>query len=254
MNDGPRLGSTSTIRVQRDGPVALLWLSDAAKRNALTPQMANAVSAAVAEIGADSSVGSLVIAADGPDFCSGADLALLERSAAEPLSDTALSDLDAIYSMFLAVRNAAVPTVAAVQGRAVGAGLNVALMCDLCLVSDNAHFKGFGAAGVHPGGGHLSLVGRHSRTAVAAVALFNQELSAERAVELGLAWEVVPVASLQDEALRLAHAAAADPPLAREVTRTLRRVDQDAARVALSASAERTSQLWSLQRRFARPS
>jgi enoyl-CoA hydratase len=240
----------SSLRVELAGPVVTIWLSDPARRNALTPAMTSAAVAALCAAEADPAIGAVIVAADGPDFCAGADLSLLRRQASDPLTDEALDELDAIYEMFTAFRGSALPTISAVQGRVLGAGVNVALMCDLCVVSEGAVFRGFGASGVHPGGGHIAMWARLSTLGLAGGVLFNQEISAARAVELGLAWSMVEEAALHREAGNLAAAAGADPALTRRVVRTVRRVAPHAEQVALSTVAERTSQLWSLSRRF----
>jgi enoyl-CoA hydratase len=130
-----------------------------------------------------------VITGAPPAFCAGADrgaLAAAGRSGSE-------ADLRGIYAGFLAVANAALPTVAAVNGPAVGAGLNLALACDLRLVGPGAVFDArFLQLGIHPGGGMTWLAQRAvGWQTAAALALFGEPLDAADAVRTGLAHRLI---------------------------------------------------------------
>ncbi len=177
--------------LERRGGVAVLTLSDPARRNALTLDLSDRLARAVGECDRDESVHAVVITGAPPAFCAGGDLDAL---AAAGKSGSA-ADLHRIYRGFLAVANAAVPTIAAVNGPAVGAGLNLALACDLRLVGPGASFDArFLQLGIHPGGGMTWLVHRAAgpQTA-AAMALFGEPLDAREAVRTGLAYRLVDV-------------------------------------------------------------
>ena len=132
----------SLVTVAVDDGVGALRLSDPDHRNALSAQLsddlAGAVEAALAE-----GVGAIVLTAEPPVFCAGGSLAgLLSR-------DVPLSDL---YRGFLALANAPVPTIAAVGGPAIGAGVNLPLACDVVVTSPRARFDPrFLDVGIHPG-------------------------------------------------------------------------------------------------------
>src|SRR5947209_2101572 len=140
-----------------EGRVAVLTLSDPGRRNALSLELSGQLAGAVAECDQDGSVHAIVITGAPPAFCAGADrgaLAAAGRTGSE-------AQLRGIYAGFLAVANAALPTSAAVNGPAVGAGLNLALACDVRLAGPGAVFDArFLQLGIHPGGGMTWLAQR----------------------------------------------------------------------------------------------
>jgi enoyl-CoA hydratase len=184
-----------------DGDVAVLTLNHPEDRNALSLAMTRALTAAIATVLADGAVGALVLTSCGPVFSSGGSVDdLLEPKA--PLED--------MYAGFVAVAECGLPTVAAVNGPALGAGMNLALACDLIVCSPSARFESrFLGVGLHPGGGHLwQLQQRIGRQGAAALALFGESLSGVDAVARGLAWTCVEDAALLDTAVALAARAA----------------------------------------------
>ncbi len=240
------------IRVERDGGVAVVTLAAPDRRNALTVAMAEALTAACVELDADASVGAVVIAAEGKTFCAGADRATLAAAGADPAAAANFAGLSAIYRAFTRVGELEAPTVAAVAGHAVGAGLNLALATDLRVVArDDVLTSGFVPIGLHPGGGHTALLGRTgAREAAAALALFGERIDGTRAVELGLAWRAVDTADVLDTAIALARVPAADPELARRTARSLRLTNGPPALSWPAAlEAERAAQMWSMSRR-----
>jgi enoyl-CoA hydratase len=176
---------------ERRGGVAVLTVSNPARRNALTVELSDRLAHAVAACDSDELVHAIVITGAAPAFCAGADRDAL---AAAGRSGSA-TELHRIYAGFLAVANAAVPTIAAVNGPAVGAGLNLALACDLRLVGPGASFDArFLKLGIHPGGGMTWLVQRATGVqTAAAMALFGEPLDAHEAVRTGLAYRLIEV-------------------------------------------------------------
>ena len=136
----------------------------------------------------------------------------------------------------------------------MGAGLNLALVADLRIVADDAQLiAGFLRIGVHPGGGSLTMLyDRAGREAAAAMAIFGETVSGRRAAELGLAWESLPEAQVEERALELARTAGADPALSRLAVRSLRARAGARLPVRAALEYERASQLWSLGRRARR--
>ncbi|MBV9140380.1 MAG: enoyl-CoA hydratase [Pseudonocardiales bacterium] len=179
------------ILVERRGGVAVLTVSDPARRNALSLELADQLAQAVTACESDESVHAMVITGAPPAFCAGADLGVLAAASASGSA----ADLRRIYASFLALAEAALPTIAAVTGPAVGAGLNLALACDLRLVGPGAVFDPrFLQLGIHPGGGMTWLVQRAvGPQTAAAMALFGAALDAQEAVRTGLAYQLIEV-------------------------------------------------------------
>jgi enoyl-CoA hydratase len=234
-----------SVQLDLSTPVAVVTLDAPERRNALDGAMASAIADAIAEASANRDVGAIVITGAGKAFCAGAVRELLAR-AGDPGDRAARRELDAVYDVFLAVGSAAVPTIAAVNGAAVGAGLNLALATDVTVVATDAQLiSGFARISIHPGGGHLHLLRRRAGTATAAaIGLLDQAVDGRRAVELGLAWGHCDADLVVDRARDLAAGVARDPDLARLTTRTLRRDGLDGW--AGHVEAERGAQLTTL--------
>ncbi|MET9228410.1 enoyl-CoA hydratase [Lentzea sp. NPDC003310] len=196
--------------------VAVITINDPERRNALTIDLSRELADKVAE--AEREANALVVTGAPPAFCAGADLTQLGNSKDEGLK--------LIYQGFLAVANATIPTIAAVNGAAVGAGLNLALAADVRVAGPRARFDArFLQLGIHPGGGMTWMLQRITNPQVAtAMTLFGQILDADQAVAHGLAY-----AKAEDpvqHALELAKAAAEAPAeLVRTIKATMRATD-----------------------------
>jgi enoyl-CoA hydratase len=228
---------------------AVVTLDGPHTRNALDAAAAGDLIAACAEIDSNPAVGALIITGAGPVFCSGADTRVLKRLR-DARPDEAYEGLDQLYAAFRRVGQLAVPTIAAVNGAAVGAGLNLALATDLRIVADGAVLvSGFAKVGLHPGGGHLHLLARAGGTGSAAAAgVFDRPLTAAQAVSAGIAFTAVPAADLLWTAQQTVAHLTADPPLARALVATLRRTVHDVAAWDRAVEIERARQMWSLSR------
>jgi enoyl-CoA hydratase len=236
--------STTTLEIH--GSIALLSLDDPDRRNVLTEEMVGEIVGHVAAAESDERVGSLVVTGRGRAFCAGADL--------KTLLDGGPEDFVNIYEAFLAVARCTLPTVAAVNGPAVGAGLNLALACDVRLVGERARFVArFPTIGLHPGGGHTWMLTRAVGPEVAAgMLLFGVELDAGEAVARGLGLRVCTDDELIPAALALGERAAEVPrPLAMRIKQTLRSlpgVDSHDDALGLELDA----QMWSRDQPFFR--
>ncbi|MBM3692731.1 MAG: enoyl-CoA hydratase [Actinobacteria bacterium] len=199
------------LHTERRERVAVLTIEDADRKNALSPEMIAELLVTLEDLERNESVGALVLTGAGTVFCSGADLGNLTRLTAEAGGDP--TDVREIYRGFLAFRETPLPTVAAVNGPAVGAGMNLALACDVRLTTPDAWFDTrFAAIGLHPGGGHVWMLDRLvGPQTTAAMTMFGESVDGERAVALGLAWRCVPDDELLEAAVTLAGKAAAVP-------------------------------------------
>jgi enoyl-CoA hydratase len=201
----------------RASGVALVTVNDPDRRNALTPPMIDELVAAFDRLEADPSVGAVVITGTPPAFCAGADLSHLGASPSE-------GGLRGIYEGFLRVGRSSLPTIAAVNGAAVGAGMNLALCCDVRLAGRRARFDTrFLQLGLHPGGGHTWMMhGVMGPQATLATVLFGDVLDGSEAERAGLVWRCVEDDALVDAAVEMAGRAAAAPAsLARRVKSTI---------------------------------
>jgi enoyl-CoA hydratase len=231
------------IEVEVDGErrVATLTLNAAERRNSLTLPMVDEIVAAVddLEVRTDE-VGALVVTGAPPAFCAGADLGHLGESREEGLRK--------IYEGFLRISRSTLPSVAAVNGAAVGAGMNLALCCDVRLAAERARFDTrFLQLGLHPGGGHTWLLQRQvGPQAARAMVVFGEVLDGRAAERVGLVWRCVPDDELLAAARDLAAQAASAPPaLSTRVRRTMDALvavdDHDTA-----VDVELEAQVWSL--------
>lgn len=194
-----------TVVTEIRGRVAVLTLAAPQRRNALDLAMCAELSSELDRIEADDTVGALVVTGADPAFCAGADLSHLGTSQREGLKR--------IYEGFLRIARSPLPTVAAVNGAAVGAGMNLALVCDVRLAGRSARFDTrFLQLGIHPGGGHTWMLSRIAGPqAVAATVLFGEVLDGAEAERVGLVWRCVDDDQLLDAAVTMAARAASAP-------------------------------------------
>lgn len=231
----------SLVRTDVSGGVATVTLDDPDRRNALTLPMVDEIVAAFDALEADEAVGAVVVTGAPPAFCAGANL--------DHLGEAKREGLRAIYEGFLRVGRCPLPTIAAVNGAAVGAGMNLALVCDVRLASRRARFDTrFLQLGLHPGGGHTWMLRRAagSQTAAAAV-LFGEVLDGAQAAEKGLVWRCVDDEALVHVAHELAGRTAGAP---RELMVTVKRTLRDMGGVAdheAAVARELEPQVWSIE-------
>jgi enoyl-CoA hydratase len=242
----------AAVEYDVDGHVATITLNDPARRNALDVASAERVIEVCDTIAKDRSIGAVVVRGAGGTFCSGAARDLLARAGEDPAEEERYDSVGLVYEAFVRIGELPVPTIAAAQGAAVGAGVNLLLATDLRIVALDARvITGFLKIGIHPGGGHFTLlsqlVGRETATAMG---LFGEEISGARAAELQLAWEALPAEQVEPRAAELAARVAQDPALARRAVASLRvQVSRPGVPWAAGLAIERPAQMWSLRRR-----
>lgn len=210
------------VRLEDRGDgVRLLTLTDPDRRNAMGAQMGAELIAACHQVREDAQARVLVVTGEGRAFCAGADLPALFGDPDRPVTDTHRG-LQTYYQAFFSVLQLPLPTIAAVNGPAVGAGLNLALACDVRIAGAAASFGAtFAKIGLHPGGGCTwFLVQALGASRALQTLLLGDSLDAARAVEWGLAEGVAgdPVADALEMAERFA---AVGPELARSIKRSV---------------------------------
>jgi enoyl-CoA hydratase len=200
------------VRLERRDRVAVVTLVDRERRHAMTATMVHEIVATFDELERDPDIGAVVLTGEPPAFCSGADVAAL-GSLSEQREDGERRQVTSIYEGFLRVLRSSLPTVAAVNGPAVGAGLNLALACSVRLAGTSARFDTrFLRIGLHPGGGHAWMLERAvGPQAAAAMVLFGERIDGPRAAELGLAWACHPDDALLEVSVAFAARGAAVP-------------------------------------------
>ncbi|MCU1452648.1 MAG: putative enoyl-CoA hydratase [Acidimicrobiales bacterium] len=229
----------SSVRIDTVGRVGIVTLDDPARRNALDLDSTAEIVAGFDELEAGD-IGAVVVTGAPPAFCAGADLSHLGTSQREGLRR--------VYEGFLRVGRSPLPTIAAVNGAAVGAGMNLALVCDVRLAGRSARFDTrFMQLGLHPGGGHTWMFRRAvGPQATAAAVLFGEVLDGAEAERVGLAWRCVDDDALLDTAIAMAEKAAAAPP---EVVARTKATIADMATITdhdAAVDRELEDQVWSI--------
>jgi len=224
----------------RDG-VALLTLNNPDERNTMTSPMVDEIVAAMEAFEADEQVGAVVVTGGGSAFCAGADLGNLKVATRESLGK--------VYEGFLRIARSPLPTLAAVNGPAVGAGMNLALGCDVRIAAHRARFDTrFLQIGLHPGGGHTWMQRRivGQQNAMAAV-VFSQVLDGREAERTGLAYRAVPDDELLEAAHEFARGAATAPRRLAIMTKQTIRDMADIGDHPAAVAREFDPQLWTVE-------
>jgi enoyl-CoA hydratase len=190
-------------------------------------------------IEADEGVGAVVVTGAAPAFCAGANLGNLAEATGESLG--------VIYEGFLRIARSPLPTLAAVNGAAVGAGMNLALACDVRIAARRAKFDTrFLQLGIHPGGGHTWMFRRIAGPqATMAAVLFGEVMDGAEAERVGLVHRCVEDDQLLAVAQQMAARAASAP---RELAIAVKATIQAMADVDNHLEAVQTElvpQLWS---------
>lgn len=215
--------SEPLVRVQRDGSVGIVTLNRPDKRNALDLGMRSAIAAAVIELDRDEAIRAIVITGAGGVFAAGADLNLLVDKGAQQVADIDLAQY------WAPVAQCGKPTIAAVSGFALGAGCELAMMCDFIVADAKARFgQPELAVGIMPGaGGTQRLLRAVGRPVAAMLLLTGEQLTGERAFQLGLAADLAADGETLERALALARKTARMPPKALAATRRVLRQGAD---------------------------
>jgi enoyl-CoA hydratase/carnithine racemase len=209
------------LRVERPSPgVVLITLDNPTQRNAMSDEMTRSWVAAIEELKADPSVRCVVVTGAGSAFSSGGNVSWLAGHGASTVPDLRDGML-AFYRAWLTIRDLEVPTIAAINGHAIGAGLCIAMACDLRFASASAKMGApFVKLGIHPGMASTYLFPEVVGEAIARDLLLTGRLvEGEEAQRLGLVSRVLPQGELLDTALAAAAGIAATAPLASRFTK-----------------------------------
>src|SRR5258706_1275936 len=235
------------IQVESDDGVAVVTLVDIDRRNAMTARMVDEIVETFDTLESDGRTAAVVVTGAAPGSCPGADVSSL-GALARAETDEERRSVTSIYEGFLRVLRSPLPTIAAVNGPAVGAGMNLALACDVRIAGTSARFDTrFVRVGIHPGGGHIWMLERAvGPQAAAAMVLFGVAVDGARAAEIGLAWSCHPDDELLDAARTLAARATRAPVGLLDVVKaTLRQAPwQPDFEAAIATEVSR--QAWSL--------
>jgi enoyl-CoA hydratase/carnithine racemase len=212
---------TGPVRLSEPSPgVRLLTLALPKLRNAMTAELTEAWTVAVAEVKADPDVRCVVVTGEGPVFCAGADLSWLGQLDAGDLGPDHLRErMLPFYRAWLTARDLSVPVVAAINGPAIGAGIALALSCDLRYAAPTAVFRAsFIQVGTHGGMAANWLLAEAIGLSRAREMLFTgREVGAEEALGWGMVSGVAE--DVLDTALGVAERIAAAAPIATRLTK-----------------------------------
>ncbi len=206
---------TDRLAVRRDGDLVVVELADPERRNMMGPQMTASWGRLIPAIAADREVGAVLVTGRGPAFSSGGDTTWVGPGPAESVA--ALRErMLAFYRTWVAVRDLDVPTMAALNGPAIGAGAALALACDIRWAAGSAFLSmPFLRMGMHPGMLATHLLADVGGPAVARdLLLTGRRVPADEMQSLGLATRILPDAELPAGATAAARDLAAGAPVA----------------------------------------
>ncbi len=203
-----------------DNGVVLLRLNVPQRRNAMTDELTDAWQTAIEQLRTDRDLRAVVVTGVGKAFCAGGELGWLEKSATMT-PDQLRTRMLTFYRAWLGIRTLDVPSIAAINGPAVGAGLAMALACDLRYAAPEAGLSmPFTSLGIHPGMASTFLLPEVVGLAVAReMLLTGRVLRGGDAMAVGLVNQIFPAETLLAEALAIAATIASRAPIATRLTR-----------------------------------
>lgn len=211
----PQQAGPVVLEAKHDG-IATLVMNRPERLNALNNELATAVNEALGRIAADDTVRVVVISGAGRAFCAGGDLAALGKGRQTGATHELEPLLRAGMHMVLKMRTMPQPVIAAVNGSAAGAGMNIALAADIRIASEEANFgQNFAKVGLFPDYGGTYFLPQLVGLAKSAELFYTGDMiDAKTALQLGLVNQVVPAAQLETEVRTLAQKIAHGPSLA----------------------------------------
>lgn len=231
--------SEHDLEISVEGHIGTLVLNRPAQKNAFTVPMLHAWAAALREFQLDDQVRVVIVRGAGDAFCAGADLADLNSLDRSPLSNRRLMS-DHVHQVARAVDDLTKPLLAAVHGPAIGAGMDMALMCDYRIASTQARLsEGYIRVGLVPGDGGCFYLPRLIGRPRALRLLWTGEfLTAEQALQWGIVDEVCATDAYERRVESFAQQLAEQPPAAIQMIKTaVRHSDSGDLRSALDLIA-----------------
>lgn len=212
---------SATFEQYREGPVALLLNNNPQSRNALSREYYEGACQALAEVGSDPQVGAVVLAGANSYFCSGGDLNQLITRQQTPESQRR-ADIEKLHQLIRAIRSCPKPVIAAVDGGAAGAGVSLALACDMVVMAEDAYLSvAYVKVGLTPDGGVTAFLAELlPRQLLTELVMTGDRIGATRLATLGLVNELSKPAGAQQDAIALAQR------LSRGPERALARIKQ----------------------------
>jgi len=212
--------------------VAYLTLNRPERKNAIGGTMREDILDAFARAEADPDVRAVILTGAGSAFCAGGDVKEFARAFEQGIERPLVEKIDPVRDrIVLAIFEATKPVIAAINGPAAGARMNIALAADIRVASTTAQFsQAFVRRGVHPDFGGTYFLPRVVGLAKASELIFTGDsLDAEEALRLGIVSRVVPPDRLMETASRIAASIAAGPPIAIQLAKRCLRQSANAS-------------------------
>lgn len=224
------------LEYTKENGVGTILLNRPARKNAFTVEMIDEWSEILREARTDDSVGAIVLTGAGDAFCSGAELGMLSIEDSTPYDKKAFLT-DHIHRIAYAMEDLDKPVIAAINGVAVGAGLDFAFMCDMRFIARSARIsEGYIRVGLVPGDGGAYYLPRLVGPAKALELLLSGDfIDADEALRIGAVNRVYDYEELRTATLEFAERLAAGPPL---ITRMIKRAVYQSARSDLRTSLD----------------
>jgi enoyl-CoA hydratase/carnithine racemase len=216
----------SPVVVEPDGSVAVARLNRPDARNAIDDAMREALVAALEGLADDPALTALVLTGAGPAFCAGGDIAAMRERLDAPVTEVAEAGWRRqrqTHRMVLALHKLSKVTIAAVNGPAIGVGMDIALACDFVVAADSATFAmAHLKRGLVPDGGSMYFLPRRvGLTRAKELILTGRRLTAAEALDLGVVDRVVPAGELDSAAVEWARELSRSSPIAIALTKSI---------------------------------
>jgi 2-(1,2-epoxy-1,2-dihydrophenyl)acetyl-CoA isomerase len=225
MSNAPQPATANPVVLeQRHGSIATLVLNRAEKLNALNSELSKALNAELTRLAEDESIRVVVLTGAGRAFCSGGDLGAIGKGRERKDVDQLGPILRSGMQMVVKIRTMPQPVIAAVNGPAAGAGMNLALAADIRIATEEATFgQNFSRVGLFPDYGGVYFLPQLVGPSKAAEMFYTGEMiDAQTALRLGLVNRVVPASQFEAATKEMAEKIAQGPPIAvRAIKKTL---------------------------------